>query len=395
MLEIVEGGFNTQEINSAFDYDIVSSEDESVSSRITSSDESESGSDNDDVLVIPPTPKKRKMNQFVPINNSKSVPTCTKRVNQHVQGASGTNQSNICDLSQQPSLNTVSADNTSHYQITGQPDPSLEHDTEVAPEQNEDSNTSIELQENQFYIENTSTTPLQTPTIPLENLTTNLPHPQNHCENNLEIPFDDDYYIVEYDHTPSPPEIHLPTTQIVNCQGDTELQEDVQNGWHRITHDVPPNNPQFMDTPGLNFETDSCEPEEFFNQLFDHQMFTIMAEETNNYAHQQIARIMGGQDQIQQIEHHSHQRHTRLGTWRDINESDIKIFIPHILIMSSVRKPATIGQQKLCQELPFSEHISAETNFKTFCGIFMLQTQLTIHPQVCQTMILLPRFIHS
>ena len=31
MLEIVEGGFNTQEINSAFDYDIVSSsEDESL-----------------------------------------------------------------------------------------------------------------------------------------------------------------------------------------------------------------------------------------------------------------------------------------------------------------------------------------------------------------------------
>ena len=30
MLQIVEGGFNTQEINSAFHYDIVSSEDESV-----------------------------------------------------------------------------------------------------------------------------------------------------------------------------------------------------------------------------------------------------------------------------------------------------------------------------------------------------------------------------
>ena len=38
VLEIVEGGFNTQEINSAFDYDIVSSKDESVSSCITSSD---------------------------------------------------------------------------------------------------------------------------------------------------------------------------------------------------------------------------------------------------------------------------------------------------------------------------------------------------------------------
>ena len=46
VFEIVEGGFNNQEINSAFDYDIVSSEDESVSLRITSSGKSESGSDN-------------------------------------------------------------------------------------------------------------------------------------------------------------------------------------------------------------------------------------------------------------------------------------------------------------------------------------------------------------
>ena len=65
ILQIVEGGFNTQEINSAFDYDIVSSEDESVSSGITSSDETESGSDNEDVSVILPTPKRRKINQLV------------------------------------------------------------------------------------------------------------------------------------------------------------------------------------------------------------------------------------------------------------------------------------------------------------------------------------------
>ena len=36
---------------------------------------------------------------------------------------------------------------------------------------------------------------------------------------------------------------------------------------HRITHDVPANNPQFTDTLGLNFETNLREPEVFFNQL--------------------------------------------------------------------------------------------------------------------------------
>ena len=112
-------------------YDIVSSsEDESVISCITSSDESENGSENEDISVIPPTPKKGKINEFVKINNSKMFTTCTKLVHQHVQGASASNQSNssICDLSAQPSLNTVSRDNTSPYQVTSQLDPSVEHD---------------------------------------------------------------------------------------------------------------------------------------------------------------------------------------------------------------------------------------------------------------------------
>ena len=365
MLQIVEGGFNTKEINSAFDYDIVSSsEDESVISRITSSDESESSSENESVSVIPPTPRKRKINKFVKINNSNIVTTCTKCVHQHVQGASGpsgTNQSNssICDLSEQPSLNTVSTDNTSHYQVTGQLDHSVEHDqvpvlntqaepvfiipldTELTPELlDEESN--FQLQHNQLSEENTTT--LQTPIIPIEDSASNSPHPPCHEQNdhndNLGIPSDDEYYIVEYDHPCSPPTIQLQTTQIVNCEGDTELQEDLDNGLHRITHHVLANNPQFTDIPGLNFETNSHKPEVFFNQLFDNRMFTIMAEETNNYAHQQITRIMGGRDQIQQIEDYSHKRHARLGMWRDVNESDIKIFIAHILIMSSVRKPA-------------------------------------------------------
>ena len=147
MLQIVEGQFNTQEINSAFDYDydiVTSSEDESVISRISSSDESENCSENEDILVIPPTPKKRKMNECVRIDNSKIFTTCTKSLHQYVQGTSGSNQSNTstCDLSAQPSLNTFTTDNTSRYQVTSHLDPTVEHDevlfipldTEVTPE---------------------------------------------------------------------------------------------------------------------------------------------------------------------------------------------------------------------------------------------------------------------
>ena len=46
--------------------------------------------------------------------------------------------------------------------------------------------------------------------------------------------------------------------QIVNCHGDAQLQEDVENGWKRIIHDFPPDNAPFTDTPGLNFDTNSA-----------------------------------------------------------------------------------------------------------------------------------------
>ena len=178
--------------------------------------------------------------------------------------------------------------------------------------------------------------------------------------------------------------------QIVNCEGDTELQEDLDNGWHRITHDVPPNNPQFTDTPGLNFETNSREPEVFFNQLFDSRMFTIMAEETYNYAHQQIMRIMGGRDQIQQIEHYSHKRHARLGMWRDVNESDIKIFITHILIMSSVRKPAlhNYWSTKTLSRTPFFGTYLSRNKFQDILWNLHVADTTNNPPPVCQTMTL-------
>ena len=86
--------------------------------------------------------------------------------------------------------------------------------------------------------------------------------------------------------------------------------------------------------------TNSCEPEDFFNDIFDDRMFTIMAEETNNYTCQKIHQIMQERDHFQQIDHYSYCQHTRLSTWRDVNSSDIKIFFAHLLVMSSGHKTA-------------------------------------------------------
>ena len=102
VLEIVEGGFDTQEINSAFDfneYDILSSEDDSLTSEITSSDENQSGTEDEDPVIIPPSPKGRKNNNFHSTNNDSTVTTSTKCVKQHVQLTSVINQSHISELS--------------------------------------------------------------------------------------------------------------------------------------------------------------------------------------------------------------------------------------------------------------------------------------------------------
>ena len=165
------------------------------------------------------------MNEFVPINNSKSVATCTKHVNEHVQGASGTNQSNICDLSQQPSLNTVSTE-TLHI-IKLHTNWTLQLNMIKCLLQTHNMNLfslSLWIQKSHlndrmkililvlnfkkinFILKILVNSPRQTPTIPLEHFTTNLPPPQNHHEHNLEITSDDNYYIVEYErHLLLPP----------------------------------------------------------------------------------------------------------------------------------------------------------------------------------------------
>ena len=68
---------------------------------------------------------------------------------------------------------------------------------------------------------------------------------------------------------------------ITNFSRDTELEEDVLNGWRKVENDQVPDHGPFTDIEGLNFSMESPKPKDFFNQLFGESMFTIMARETN------------------------------------------------------------------------------------------------------------------
>ena len=143
---------------------------------------------------------------------------------------------------------------------------------------------------------------------------------------------EDDYLIeTENNQTPYPIEY-----LIVNCERDIDLQEDINNGMIRVENDKVPDHCHFIGHEGLNMNTTSHNLEDFFNNLFNDRMYTILAEETNKYARQQIMKVMSNRDHFQHMDHYSYQKHARMGTWKDLNSSDIKIFIAHLLVMSSI-----------------------------------------------------------
>ena len=232
MMEIVQGGFNTQEINAAFDYDLVSSDDNSSLTESISSEESESENsiDYEKVTVIYPTPKKRKLYHLVSTNvQGNNSNTCIQRCEQHVQGVSGINQPNIPALSEQPTyysqMNTTK--NTSpHHTSAAEDHPSCEHDkmapsnteaehvvtisldTEFTPEPNQHESTNPD-EENIVISQNENTT------LPLLLSTTDIPpSPQQYPSNNNIDLLDetDPYYIIE-DNSPASPTTNEPIQQ--------------------------------------------------------------------------------------------------------------------------------------------------------------------------------------
>ena len=67
--------------------------------------------------------------------------------------------------------------------------------------------------------------------------------------------------------------------------------------------------------------------------MFDNCMFETIADETNKYARNRIAHITNGRDPIEQIDDPSNRMYNRLYKWKDVNASDIKLFMAHVIVM--------------------------------------------------------------
>ena len=113
---------------------------------------------------------------------------------------------------------------------------------------------------------------------------------------------EEDDYVIETEKNPTPHHVEYP---IVNYERDINLQEDIDNEWERVENDQVPDYCFFIGNEGLSMNTTSHNPEDFFNNLFDDRMYTIITEETNNYVRQQIMKAMENRDPFQYMDHYS------------------------------------------------------------------------------------------
>ena len=376
-------------------------QDYSSSSDSNNSDnESDSGSEyfeSECTEVIPPTPQKTKTRRriistkslerntsFQPRNNSVSTGIIEGTIlyqnipdKQHDHGTAHAQCTLSADLL--PQVPQLAAPVINHPSDTSQYDTVVRIDTTLSPSNSYASDDhdkpadtsisetvySIDLDEEIPSVSNSPTilnsvpdTPRNSPSPSTSNFETieethsirsSLPvfsinDTPTHSDSESDIDNVPDYYEIEEPDPPVGPEgqnfyerDHI-CTPISNYTRDITLEQDEDKGWTAPFPDEIPDQGPFTETPGLNVEMPSKEPEDFFNLLFDSSMFQTIADKTNAYARNRVATILNGRDPIEQLNHGNNYPNNRMYDYKDVNASDIKIFLGHVLLMSIIRK---------------------------------------------------------
>ena len=130
-----------------------------------------------------------------------------------------------------------------------------------------------------------------------------------------------------------------PMIPLHNFPGDREYEDDKASGWKKMDTDdsegIPPL--PFMSRSYLTMPTHGRNPEDFFNAFFEDTMWELIADATNDYASQRIARL--GVDALERMEHPDYRPSSRTNFWKAVTVNDIKIFFAHLIVMGIVRKP--------------------------------------------------------
>lgn len=149
---------------------------------------------------------------------------------------------------------------------------------------------------------------------------------------NYEFTFEDNS-----DAGSEPDPIH-PIFHLQNAARDTDHPDDI-GLWSKPDMDdvwaVPPL-PHLVPGGVLNMVSENREPESFFQALFDESMWTILSENTNLYAFKR-KRLLGNCP-IEAMDNSAYKKFARLNTWKNVSESELKVFVAHLLVMGVLRK---------------------------------------------------------
>ena len=99
---------------------------------------------------------------------------------------------------------------------------------------------------------------------------------ENSDYENFEDDSDDDFGI-PIDRPPSRPMVNIPN--------DVENELDYEIGWEWIEEDTGPLIGPYTGFRQCLLDPVKNKPQDFFNEMFDASMYTIISEETNKYAH--------------------------------------------------------------------------------------------------------------
>ena len=145
-------------------------------------------------------------------------------------------------------------------------------------------------------------------------------------------------YVIESESSEDEPLLH-PELPLQNHSKDKELDQDKAAGWKKLDVDteegvapIP-----FMGTSEqLHMTVDGRKPHDFFEALFDKNMWEELSQGTNEYAHKKLQKL--GNDAVERIEHPEYQRKARINFWKPVTASEMKIFIAHLIVMGIMRK---------------------------------------------------------
>ena len=162
---------------------------------------------------------------------------------------------------------------------------------------------------------------------------------QNNNNNDSSTDSDSEtYYQIEVESEDE--EEETVTIAVENYSNDIEHEDDFGDGWTWTnTDEEGPSVCPFFGKSFTNLNViESNKPEDFFNAFFETNMWTTIAEETNRYARQTIAKNQGRNDIIEATSIGNVKKYSRLNNWKDVNEGDIKVFMAHIIVLGLVKK---------------------------------------------------------